>query len=263
MPFLRDAMLSTTIYRLIKGQFMGMMFMVFGAGILFEQIFILPFLLVYERIAGPDPRRIQGVHRFLFTIWLRLLKAGGLLKTLPSKGKVMDGPCIIVANHPGLFDIIVLIRDIPKMSVLAKSDLRSQLGLGPIFRLSGYVFEPGRSDAFEAMEPVKIAMDLLRQGFKFMLFPEGTRSPKGGMLPFSAGAFKLSRKANVPVQPVLIRNIPPFLSHEDQWYNPPQETSTIELEFLEPIPPPKEGKEQAEAVKLENHYRKILGYGGQ
>lgn len=255
------APLRHAVFRILKGQYMSAMFAVFGAAILLGHI-ITPFLLLYEKLAGNDPLRNQRLYRGFVTLWLWFMGKGGLLKTLPSEGRIMEEPCVLIANHPGLFDAIVLIRDIPKMSLIAKQPLRTKLGMGHLFKLAGWIFttsNSGDSDASTAMETTNKAVDVLRKGYRFMLFPEGTRSPKGGLLRFKAGAFKLARLANVPIQPVLIRNTPPFLPHEDRWYYPPYETSLIKLEFLEPIPPPKEKEERRVAARVEGMFRVALG----
>lgn len=102
-------------------------------------------------------------------------------------------------------------------------------------------------------------MERVRNGYKFMVFPEATRSPKGGMGRFSPGPFMLARRSNVPVQPVLIRNNPPFMPKEDKWYFPPFHASTIQLEYWELLAPPEPGKDREFAKGLEARYREALG----
>ena len=48
------------------------------------------------------------------------------------------------------------------------------------------------------------AATTIRQGKSVVLFPEGTRTPDGNLLPFKRGGFILARKADVPVIPVTI-----------------------------------------------------------
>lgn len=248
------------LVRILKGLYMLLMFAVFGIA-LFLGHCITPFLLLYDRRAGPEPFRNQRVYRGFVVLWLWFMEKGGLLKTLPHKGKITDGPCVVIANHPGLFDVLVLIRDIPKMSLIAKQSLRTKLGMAYLFKLAGWIFATSNSDASSAVATTNNAVDVLGKGYKFMLFPEGTRSPKGQLLRFKVGAFKLARLANVPIQPVFIRNTPPFLPHEDRWYYPPYETSLIRLEFLEPIPPPREKEERTVAAVVEDMFRTALGDG--
>jgi len=137
-------------------------------------------------------------------------------------------------------------------------DLSRQLPLGPVFKASGYVLSPD----FETISPLDSlmgAIQKLRSGQKFMLFPEGTRSPVGDLRSFHAGAFKMARKAQVPIQPVLIKDYPPFMPKGSKWYYPLWEVSRLKIEYLEPIPPPAKGEERSLAKELENRYRRELG----
>ncbi len=246
------------IVRGLKGLYMLAMFGVFGAAIVFGHL-VTPLWLLRDRIAGHDPRRSRRFYRGFIVLWLWLMERGRLLNALPHRGTIMSGPCVLIANHPGLFDILVLIRDVPDMSLIAKQSIRTGLGLGYLFKLAGWVFATGTTDASAALDTTDRALEQLRDGFKFMLFPEGTRSPRGGLHRFRAGAFKLARAADVPLQPVVIRNTPPFLPHEDRWYYPPYETSTVQLEFLDPLPVPANREERKAAAAAESLFRASLG----
>jgi 1-acyl-sn-glycerol-3-phosphate acyltransferase len=165
---------------------------------------------------------------------------------------------VIVSNHPGLFDVLFLIRDIPRMSVMVKQSLARKLPLGPVFRSAGYVLSPdfGQRGPFQSLDE---AIEKIDMGYKFMIFPEATRSPKGDLGRFNAGPFMLARLSNVPLQPLFVRNDPPFLPKEDKWYFPPSRVSTLEIEFWEPMAPPQAGQERAFARDLEARYREALG----
>jgi 1-acyl-sn-glycerol-3-phosphate acyltransferase len=249
------------LQRLFKGFYMTMMFAIFALGIVCELICVAPVLLIEKRLFHHNRYRLQSINRRLFPIWISLLKLGGLLRVQPSRGKPVEGACVVVANHPGLFDVIILIRDIPGLTVMAKRALKDKLFLGPIFELSGYLFSPDMSTVSTATETIRRATSKLNEGYKFLLFPEGTRSPKGDLLPFKHGAFKIAQRANVPVQPVLIRNDPPFLPHEDKWYFPPAGVSRVCCEYWDPLPPPLPGEEIAMAKALEVRYRRALTSG--
>jgi 1-acyl-sn-glycerol-3-phosphate acyltransferase len=83
---------------------------------------------------------------------------------------------VIVSNHPGLFDVLFLIRNIPRLSIMVKRTLATKLPLGPIFRSAGYVLSPD----FEQRSPLDCleeTREQINQGYKFMIFPETTRSP--------------------------------------------------------------------------------------
>ena len=250
--------MSEKLLRSMKGLLMFALFGVFLLGIFIELLITLPILWVLDRILGPQPYRMQWTIRILVRAWLFLLRGCGLLRAKQPKGKPFDGSCVVVSNHPGLFDVLFLIRDVPRMSVMVKKSLATKLPLGPVFRSAGYVLSPD----FEERGPFQCldeAIEKIRMGYKFMVFPEATRSPKGDLGKFNAGPFMLARLSNVPLQPLFVRNHPPFLSKEDKWYFPPSRISTLEIEFWEPIAPPKAGQEREFAKNLEARYREALG----
>jgi 1-acyl-sn-glycerol-3-phosphate acyltransferase len=250
--------MSEIIFRSVKGVFMFALFGAFLLGIFIELLIILPILSLLNEILGPQPYRMQWTIRKLVSLWLLLLQGCGLLKARELKGKPLDGSCVVVSNHPGLFDVLFLIRDIPRMSVMVKRSLAKKLPLGPVFRSAGYVLSPDfdQRGPFQCLDE---AIEKIHMGYKFMIFPEATRSPKGDLGKFNAGPFILARLSNVPLQPLFFRNDPPFLPKEDKWYFPPSRISTLEIEFWEPMDPPKAGQEREFARNLEARYRKALG----
>ncbi len=237
---------------------MAALFGVFLCGIIFELLIVLPIIWVVNRIFGFQPYRVQWTIRILIGLWLFLLRAFRLLVAKSGNGKPCAGPAVIVCNHPGLFDVLFLIRDMPRLCLMVKRALAKKLPLGPVFRSAGYVLSPD----FEERTPFQCldeALEKIRMGYKFMIFPEATRSPKGGLGRFGPGAFIIARLAGVPIQPLFMKNAPPFLPKGDKWYFPLPGVSTVEIEFWEPMAPPQAGQEREFARDLENRYRKALG----
>lgn len=249
--------MSEIFIRAVKGLYMFIMFALFLAGILFHLVLVLPLAWVLGVFAGPK-RRVEKSVRVGFTWWLWLLGISGLLRAEPTRGTVCEGPCIIVCNHPGLFDVLFLIKEIPDLTVMVKASLPRVLPLGPLLKALGYVLVPD----YRKINPIDTAEEAIiriREGSRLQLFPEGTRSPFGDLLRFKTGAFKIARMTKVPVQPVLIKNEPPFLPKGDRWYFPRREISRIRLEFWAPMAPPEKGDELNYARELEKRFRKALG----
>lgn len=236
--------------------FMG--FVLFALGIFLEVLLLVPVFLLARLITGKRPLPLRSVNRCLFGIWLRFLSWGGLIKSLPSSGKPCLRPCVVVCNHPGLFDVLFLIRELPDMAVMVKSALIEKLPLAPILKLSGYVVSKG-SRGKDTMAPLLEALNAIEQGHKFQLFPEGTRSPRENIRLFRLGAFQIARLAGVPIQPVFIHNHPPFLPHGAKWYYPDLKPSYIQLEYWEPLPPPAKGQERQMAHELEKRFQEHAG----
>lgn len=113
-------------------------------------------------------------------------------------------PVIFMSNHQSNFDILALYQAIPrKFSWIAKQELFSY----PIFGLSmsraGYI-PLDRSDGRKSLKSMIAAAARIHQGYSVVIFPEGTRSDDGHLIPFKQGGFMLAEKAQVPVVPVSI-----------------------------------------------------------
>jgi 1-acyl-sn-glycerol-3-phosphate acyltransferase len=115
-----------------------------------------------------------------------------------------DGPFILMSNHQSNFDILALIATIPRRIYwIAKKELFDIPVFGSSIRRGGYI-PLDRSDGRKALKSMDNAATIIRQGKSVVLFPEGTRSRDGQLLPFKRGGFMLSVRAGVPVIPVTI-----------------------------------------------------------
>jgi 1-acyl-sn-glycerol-3-phosphate acyltransferase len=84
---------------------------------------------------------------------------------------------------------------------MAWSKLFSVPMFGPFIRLlRAFPVEIEASDGRAVREAVR----LLRAGEALMIFPEGGRTPDGGLQPFRLGAFRLAVAHGTPVLPVSI-----------------------------------------------------------
>lgn len=115
-----------------------------------------------------------------------------------------DGPFILMSNHQSNFDILSLIALIPRRVYwIAKKELFDIPVFGPSMLRGGYI-PLDRSDGRKALKSMENAAAIIRQGSSVVMFPEGTRSRDGRLLPFKRGGFMLAVRAGVPVIPVTI-----------------------------------------------------------
>ncbi len=115
-----------------------------------------------------------------------------------------DGPFILMSNHQSNFDILALISTIPRRIYwIAKKELFDIPVFGSSMRRGGYI-PLDRSDGRKALKSMENAAAIIRQGSSVVMFPEGTRTRDGRLLPFKRGGFMLAVRAAVPVIPVTI-----------------------------------------------------------
>lgn len=115
-----------------------------------------------------------------------------------------DGPFILMSNHQSNFDILALISTIPRRIYwIAKKELFDIPVFGSSMRRGGYI-PLDRSDGRKALKSMENAAAIIRQGSSVVMFPEGTRTRNGRLLPFKRGGFMLAVRAGVPVIPATI-----------------------------------------------------------
>jgi 1-acyl-sn-glycerol-3-phosphate acyltransferase len=91
----------------------------------------------------------------------------------------------------------------PRLRVLYKAELRKLPILVRAFDLAGFI-PLQRGNPEQSLPAIDRAAEALREGHSFLIFPEGTRSRTGQLLPFKKGGFIMAVKAQAPVVPVAI-----------------------------------------------------------
>lgn len=115
-----------------------------------------------------------------------------------------DRSYIYMANHQSNADIPVLLGRLPvQFRWLAKAELFKIPIFGRAMRGVGYI-SIDRSNRKSAFESLATAARTIRNGTSVLIFPEGTRSRDGRLLPFKKGGFVLAVDSGVPIVPVII-----------------------------------------------------------
>lgn len=148
----------------------------------------------------------DGQLRFLARWWGRTIcRLAGVRPRINGLAN-LDGkrPYIFVANHQSQFDIFVLQGYFEyDFRWLAKKELFQIPLLGWGMRRSGYI-PVDRGHGRQALASLGVAAQRIAAGTSVVIFPEGTRSPDGQLLPFKAGGMVLAIKAGVEVVPMAI-----------------------------------------------------------
>ena len=111
---------------------------------------------------------------------------------------------IFIANHRSQLDINASAAAIPHPIVyLSKASVRRVPILGLLNERIGTVFID-RSNPTAAKQSVDRLISTLKRGISVIVYPEGTRSKDGTMLPFKKGAFHLAAKSQAVIIPLHI-----------------------------------------------------------
>jgi len=117
----------------------------------------------------------------------------------------LDRVQIFAPNHASHFDIFILNKVLPvKFGWVAKAMLFKIPFMGWHMKLNNYI-SIDRSNREKAIKSLDDAAEKVKNGNRIIIFPEGTRSRQGEMLPFKKGLFHLCVKTGVPIVPIYIK----------------------------------------------------------
>jgi 1-acyl-sn-glycerol-3-phosphate acyltransferase len=160
--------------------------------------------LVFVSTAWWDRRRWYAGRAF--RIGARVLVALNPWWTIEVVGELpprSSEPFVAVCNHESLADIL-LVGTLPfDMKWLSKAQIARIPILGWMMWMAGDIIV-NRGDARSRGESYDRMAAWIRRGASIMVFPEGTRSRTGDLLPFRNGAFRLALETGRPIQPLVV-----------------------------------------------------------
>lgn len=114
-----------------------------------------------------------------------------------------DEALILAANHQSWFDIVAIFASLPvSLRFVAKKEISRVPLFAQAIRAAGHVFLDRKNRA-KAVAAMREAGERMRdQGLSMVLFPEGTRSPDGRLLPFKKGSFVLAIETGATLVPI-------------------------------------------------------------
>lgn len=202
--------------------------------------------------SNPEKRFQDLTSRFyrgLFSI-LRLLAPSTTWQTDPGLAKIKSA--VIVCNHLSYLDPLLLIALFPRHRTIVKARFFSMPIMGWLVRRCGYL--PATTDDSEMTRLMIKRMDSMEvffaDGGNLFVFPEGTRSRKGGAGSLNPGALKIARMFRVPVYVLEIRNTDRLFA-PDSFLFRSREANTISIRLRDSIEPDGLGKYGLSLSELE------------
>lgn len=136
---------------------------------------------------------------------------------------------LVLANHPTLIDVVLLISLMPRADCIVKEALWQNRYLGGVVRAAQYI--PNRG----AEQLVRDCGAALTKQRPMIVFPEGTRTVPGEPFRFQRGAAHVALATGCPMVPVILTCTPPTLTKATRWYQIPPRRFHVRLAVLEPI----------------------------
>ncbi len=157
-------------------------------------------LILYSFLTGS----VGLLYRVSVAVVLFIMRAVGVRVRVEGLENIPPGVCLFAANHSSNADPPAVVGAIPRrISILAKDSLFRIPFVSWAFRLACFV-PVNRTNREAAVASVDRATEYLEQGVSFLVYPEGTRSADGRLLPFKKGSFVMAIKAGVPVVPISV-----------------------------------------------------------
>jgi len=199
--------------------------------ILFWTIAVLSFLIL-----APAALLLNGNQRHAHAIqklWAHLLlRVSGVTLTVKGLNHIQPyGSYVVMANHQSYMDIFVLLSLPLFIHWMAKKELFRIPLFGWILKVIGGISIDRQSSA-RGFSSIKQASHKIRSGATVLIFPEGTRSTDGGLMPFSEGGFFLAILSQAVILPATIVGICRIMPKGSFRISP----GPVSITISEPIP---------------------------
>ncbi len=223
---------------------------------LFVALILVPYLLV----VGPPAIVVAwllGSGEMLFRLSVPAARFGlwaAGVRIVVSGGERLDPRqnYLFMPNHISNVDPPVVVAALRRSArMMAKASLFRIPVFGQVMLVAGFV-PVERADRRAAIRAVERAATCLRSGLDFVVFPEGTRSRDGRLLPLKKGPFFLAEGGGVPVVPVRVRGTREIMPKGGKVIHP----GPVTVEICDPIPGPKDDSDPE--VWREDTRRRVL-----
>ncbi len=178
-------------------------------------------------------RMVQAMFRLM--LWI----TGADIDYIGRENVPTDRAVLYVGNHNSYFDILLTYSQCPGLTgYVAKAEMRK----APLLRNwmeRLYCLFLDRDDMRAGLKTILTGVEYIKKGISICIFPEGTRSRDGRMLPFREGSMKMASKTGCPIIPIAISN------SAEIWENhfPRIKPCRVIVEYGAPIDPKSLSKE--------------------
>jgi len=172
----------------------------FGVGTLILVILVFPVMMIFFHPKDRFQKYARRFISFCFRGFVKIFTFLGLLRMSPKNRDEYKNikSSIIVANHPSHYDVVMVLSLINNADVIVRGNLsRNIIVLGVVRRL--YILS-----SLDFNDMIESCKESLAKGNNIVIFPQGTRTPRSGVIKLKKGAARISLLTGAPIIPVHI-----------------------------------------------------------
>jgi 1-acyl-sn-glycerol-3-phosphate acyltransferase len=179
------------------------------------------------------PARIKLCNYYGKAIGRSLIALCGVTPIVRNRERIEQAfPAIYVSNHTSVLDVFFAIWICPVGGCgVAKKEIGNIPFFGWLYRLSGHLLidRENRKSAIAGLE--EVAEVVKKHNLSIWMWPEGTRSKDGRLLPIKKGLGHLALATGLPIVPIVLNNAHKNWPKKQFVLRP----TTVEVDILEPI----------------------------
>ncbi|MDQ2076978.1 1-acyl-sn-glycerol-3-phosphate acyltransferase [Marinimicrobium sp. ABcell2] len=212
----------------------GFCFAFFFVGGFLQTLLLFPLLRALPGDEATKTGRVRTLQKRNFRFFVAMMETLGLIRVRLHNLELLQrsGGCIVIANHPTLIDVVILLAYLPSANCVVKGELWRSRFIGGVMRGAGFISNENGS---ELLAGCRQALD---HDEAILIFPEGSRTVPGEGLAFKRGMAQVAVRTGAPVLTVFITCDPITLIKGEPWYRIPPRRAEINVhvgEILQPV----------------------------
>ncbi len=211
----------------------GLAFSIFGLGGLFMALTIFPALMVILRNRAKRRKYAQLVicRGFRLFVWMLDVTGVAEVKTRHIDRLRNASGVLIIANHPTLLDVVMILSQLDRCQCVVKHQLFRNPFLFGVVRAAGFIRNDDNPENL-----ITQARHHLREGANIMIFPEGTRTPSKKRLgKLQRGVANIAIETHADLIPVVVHCNHDTLKKGVPWHRIPPSKIRYRLDVDHPL----------------------------
>ncbi|MCP4297371.1 MAG: 1-acyl-sn-glycerol-3-phosphate acyltransferase [Proteobacteria bacterium] len=208
--------------------FCGFAFVLFAGGGAVLAYLFFPLASLFSRKTIRQRAIRQRMVQLSFRAYYFYLNIFGLIKgelNTKEMENFKSNRVVFVANHPTLLDFVLLASALPKVVCIVKLAVWNNPFLSRLAKGMGYIpFTDGQG-------VLDLGIKRIQEDFPILIFPEGTRSPEGGLGEFNKGAAYIALASGASIVPISMSISAPILMKGWKWWQVVPHRVTMTAEF--------------------------------